>query len=113
MPDTSEITYDQFAAVDIRVGKIIQAEVPSWSKKLLKLTVTFGESQENRTLFSGIQTWYSPEELIDKQFPFITNMAPKKMGEEFSQGMMLMADTADRPILIEVPESIAPGTIIR
>lgn len=106
------ITYDDFAKLDIRVGTVITASAPEWSKKLLRFEVDFGEEIGKRILFSGIKEWYSPESLVGKQFPFIVNLAPKKMGEEESQGMMIMADTADRPVLIAV-ESVPSGSAIR
>jgi len=74
--------------------------------------VDFGEEVGKRILFSGIKEWYSPESLVGKSFPFIVNLAPKKMGDEESQGMMIMADTEAKPVLIEV-DSVPSGSVIR
>ncbi len=106
------ILYDDFAKIDLRVGTIIAASAPEWSKKLLRFEVDFGTEIGKRILFSGIREWYSPEDLVGKSFPFVINLAPKKMGDEESQGMMIMGDTESRPILIEI-DLIPSGTVIR
>lgn len=114
------ISYDDFVKLDIRVGKVIAASEPEWSNKLLRYEVDFGEEIGKRILFSGIRKWYKPEDLIGKCYPFVLNMAPKKMGDEESQGMMLMADTIDgnpgdkeKPTLTPLPDNVEPGTILR
>jgi methionyl-tRNA synthetase len=106
------ITYEDFAKLDIRVGTILSASAPEWSKKLLRFEVDFGEEIGKRILFSGIKEWYSPETLIGKQFPFVVNLAPKKMGDEESQGMMIMADTLEKPVLTPI-ENVPSGSVIR
>jgi methionyl-tRNA synthetase len=117
------ITYDDFLKLDIRVGEIVEACVPEWSKKLLKFTVDFGEEVGKRTIFSGIKDLYQPEEMMGKKGVFIVNLAPKKMGpvvvtdigevREESQGMWLMSDTIEKPVPIIVDNSIANGTVVR
>lgn len=106
------ITYDDFSKLDIRVGTILSASSPEWSKKLLRFEVDFGEEIGKRILFSGIREWYTPESLIGKSFPFVVNLTPKKMGEEESQGMMIMADTPDKPVLTPI-EGVPSGSVIR
>lgn len=107
------ITYDDFVKLDIRVGTVVAATAPEWSKKLLRFEVDFGEEIGKRILFSGIKEWYSPETLIGKQFPFIVNLAPKKMGEEESQGMMIMADGEEKPVLCQFQSEVKSGDIVR
>ena len=107
------ITYDDFAKVDLRIGTIASATAPEWSKKLLRFEVDFGEEIGKRIIFSGIKEWYSPESLVGKQFPFIVNLAPKKMNDEESQGMMIMADGAEKPVLFSLGEPVSAGDIIR
>lgn len=99
------ITYEDFAKLDLRVGTVINCEEKEGSDKLLRLTVDFGE--ETRTIFSGIKKWYSPEDLKGKQFVFVFNLAPRKMMDEESQGMLLAAD-GDKPLPL-TPESQAPN----
>ena len=108
-----EISYDDFAKLDIRVGTIVSASAPEWSKKLLRFEVSFGEELGKRVIFSGIREWYDPESLVGKQFMFLVNLAPKKMGDEFSQGMMIMADATERPTLQPLSYAVADGTMIR
>lgn len=107
------ITYDDFSKLDIRAGKIIAASSPEWSDKLIRYEIDFGEELGKRVLFSGIRKWYSPEDLIGKTVPVIVNMTPKKMGEEESQGMTIMADSDEGAVLIFLDEKIKPGTLIR
>lgn len=114
---TATITYDDFAKLDLRVGKVVAATIPAWSKKLIELTVEFGPELGQKTIFSGVQAWYQPADFIDKHFPFIINLAERKMGEGVSQGMMLMADGEvdgqPHPIIFPVPLTATPGTVIR
>jgi methionine--tRNA ligase beta chain len=107
------INYTDFEKLDIRAGKIVDASAPEWSEKLIRYEIDFGEELGKRVLFSGIRKWYTPEELVGKIVPVIVNMEPKKMGEEFSQGMTIMADGEDGPKLIFLAETIVPGTVIR
>lgn len=107
------INYDDFAKLDIRAGKVIAASLPEWSEKLLRYEVDLGEEVGKRTLFSGIRKWYQPEDIVGKIVPVIVNLAPKKMGDEESQGMCIMADTDAGPVLIFLPENLVPGSVIR
>lgn len=117
-----EITFDDFSKIDIRVGTVTNAEVPEWSHWVIKLTVDFGDFGE-RTIFAGMMKFYKPEEFIGKQFPFIINITPKKIGPagDFSQGMMLAADfVADKdnpdegtPVLFELQKKVPDGTKVR
>jgi methionyl-tRNA synthetase len=107
------INYDDFEKLEIRVGEVISATAPDWSNKLLRMEVDLGDEIGKRILFSGIRKWYQPEEVVGKKMSFIVNMEPKKMGDEESQGMLLMADTEEQPYLIFLPETIKPGTMIR
>jgi len=91
---------------------VIACESPDWSKKLLRFEVDFGELGK-RIIFSGIKQWYSPDEFVGKQFPFLFNLEPKKMGDEESQGMMLMAGADDKPVLFQLQSSVPVGTEVR
>lgn len=107
------IAYPDFEKLDIRIGTIIECAAPDWSKKLLRFEVDFGEELGKHVIFSGIKEWYTPDFFVGKQFPFLVNLPPKKMGEEESQGMMIMADGEEKPILFNLQGSVAPGTIVR
>lgn len=107
------IQYSDFEKLDIRAGKVMAASFPEWSNKLIRMEVDLGEEVGKRILFSGIRKWYQAEELTGKIMPFIVNMEYKKMGDEESQGMLIMVDTKDKPILIYLGEEVVPGTVIR
>ncbi len=107
------INYDDFDKLDIRVGKVVAASLPEWSEKLLRYEVDLGEEIGKRVLFSGIRKWYQPEDVIGKNIPVVVNLAPKKMGEEESQGMCIMVDTKERPFLIFLSEDLELGSVIR
>jgi len=107
------IKYEDFDKVDIRAGKIVSASAPEWSDKLIRYEIDFGEELGKRVLFSGVRKWYQPEDLLGKIVPVIVNMAPKKMGEEESQGMTIMVDGSSGPIMIFLPESVVLGSVVR
>lgn len=107
------IIYDDFAKLDIRAGLIVGANAPEWSEKLIRYEIDLGEEIGKRILFSGIRKWYQPEDLVGKKVPVVVNLAPKKMGDEESQGMVIMLDGPEGPKLIFLPEETIVGTIIR
>lgn len=104
------ITFDEFAKVEILVGTIISAEIPEGSNKLIKYQVDFGTVGE-KTIFSGIQKWFTPEELVGVQTAFVVNLAPKKMGDlGESQGMLLAAEADGQPVLVRFATVVPNGT---
>lgn len=113
----STVTFDDFMKLELRVGLVTNAQLPSWSHKLIELTVDFGADLGVRTILSGVQQWYTPADFLNKKFPFIVNLAERKMGEGVSQGMMLMADDQTSPetapVLLAMPENVAVGSEIR
>jgi methionyl-tRNA synthetase len=110
-PLKEEIVYDDFAKLDIRVGKVIAAEKMEKSNKLLKLTVDTGI--DKRTILSGIAQHYSPEEILGKQVTLVANLAPRKMMGIESQGMILMAEDKDGKLkLVQPSEIVSPGATV-
>ncbi len=107
------INYDTFGKLDIRVGLIVEAEAPDWSEKLIRYIIDFGEEIGKKVLFSGIRAWYKPEDLIGKKVPVILNMEPKKMGKEYSEGMVLMVDGLEKPVMIFLPDEVEVGSTVR
>lgn len=104
------IAWKDFAKVEIRVGTIVEAEVPEESNKLLKYRVDFGELGI-KTIFSGIQKWFKPEDLLGKQTTFVVNLAPKKMGElGESEGMLFAGEVEGKPVLVGFDEKLLNGT---
>lgn len=117
------ISFHDFQKLDIRIGTVVEATVPEWSHWVIKLTVDCGPDVGNRTIFAGMMKFYKPEELVNKQFPFVVNMKPKKIGPmgDFSEGMMLAADligSTDKPeegtpILFKLWKKVPNGTKVR
>jgi methionine--tRNA ligase beta chain len=117
MDKDKKITIGDFAKLDIRIGTIVKAEVPEWSHWVMKLIVEFDDEVGKRTIFAGIMKFYKPEDLKGKQFPFVVNIEPKKIGLEgdVSEGMILVADLGEEaaPILLEPSKKVPNGTRVR
>ena len=93
MPAKEAITYDDFTKMDIRIGKVLEAEIVPKTDKLLKLTVDTG--LDVRTVVSGIAQHYKPEDLLGKQVTILANLEPRKIRGIESKGMILMAENAE------------------
>ncbi|PIR58852.1 MAG: methionine--tRNA ligase [Candidatus Pacebacteria bacterium CG10_big_fil_rev_8_21_14_0_10_56_10] len=105
------IEYDDFAKLDIRIGRVVAASLPDWSRKLIELSVEF--DSDTRSILAGISQWYGPDDLISNYYLFVVNLAEKKMGPAVSQGMMLMADAAERPVPLKITDPVAVGVAVR
>ncbi len=99
---TPEITIDDFAKVQLRVGEIIACEPVPKSSKLLHETVKFGD--EVRSIVSGIAKHYTPEEMVGKKVVFVTNLAPRKVCGVLSEGMILCAEDENGTLSLVIPE---------
>lgn len=88
------ITIDDFAKIDLRIARIVQCQEVEGSKKLLELTLDVGEGR-HRTVFSGIKSAYTPQNLVGKLTVVVANLAPRKMKFGVSEGMVLAASDAD------------------
>ncbi|MBO9682251.1 MAG: methionine--tRNA ligase [Flavisolibacter sp.] len=99
----SEIVYDDFAKLDLRIGTITAAEKVEKADKLLKLQVDLGF--ETRTIVSGIAQHFSPESLVNKQVIVVVNLAPRKMRGIESQGMILTAEQPDGKLILVNPDA--------
>ena len=97
-----EITIDDFAKVQLRVGEIIACEKVEKSSKLLHETVKFGN--ETRSVVSGIAKHYKPEELVGKKVVFVTNLAPRMVCGIVSEGMILAAEDENGTLSLIVPD---------
>ena len=105
------IQYDDFAKLDLRVGKITNAEKVEKADKLLKLEVDMGF--EKRTIVSGIALHFSPENIIGKQVVVVANLAPRKMRGIESNGMILMAEDNGGVLkFISPDEDTSNGSIV-
>jgi methionyl-tRNA synthetase len=107
----SEIVYDDFAKLDLRVGTVTACEKVQKADKLLKLTIDLGT--ETRTIVSGIALHYTAEEMTGKQVVVVINLAPRKMKGIESQGMILTAEDKDGKLrLLKPEEMVSPGSTV-
>lgn len=83
------VSFDDFAKLDLRVGKIVDVQPVEGATKLYKLTVKIGE--EERMLAAGVAEFYAPDELMGKKIVVVANLEPKKVRGVESQGMLLAA----------------------
>lgn len=110
-PVKPEITYDDFAKLDLRSGVITAAEPVKGADKLLKLTVDLGFEQ--RTIVSGIALHFAPHDIVGKRVVVLVNLAPRKMRGVESNGMILMAEQADGTLQFVAAEGdSAAGDVI-
>lgn len=109
----SDITFDDFSKMDIRVGTILEAERVPKTDKLLKLKIDTGIDQ--RTVVSGIAGFYDPEKIVGQQVSILVNLAPRKIKGIESQGMILMAENSKGELAFVSPtkEDINNGSIIK
>ena len=104
------VTFEDFDKLDLQIGKVVECTKKEGSEKLLRLVVDFGE--EKKTIFSGIAKFYTPDEILNKSFVFIVNLAPRKMMDEFSEGMLLCTND-EKPIPLAPIEESNIGSSIR
>lgn len=107
------ITFDDFSKIEIKIGKVINAEKVPETDKLLKLEVDFGED-ENRTIVSGIAHAITSDEIIGKEMPFVVNLEPRTIKGVESNGMIMVAiDADDNPVLINPSKEVPSGSVVR
>lgn len=111
-PIADEIQYDDFAKIDLRIAKIVNAEHVEGADKLLQLTLDIGLDQ--RQVFAGIKSAYAPEDLIGKLTVMVANLAPRKMRFGLSEGMVLAAGPGGKDLFILNPdEGAKPGMRVK
>jgi methionine--tRNA ligase beta chain len=96
------------------VGLVINAVNQEGSEKLIKLTVDFAE-ETPRIIFTAVRPYgYTPEYFLGKKWIFVTNLEPKKIMGEESQGMILAVDgTDDKPVFLVTHDDVAIGAKVR
>ncbi|HOK34663.1 MAG TPA: methionine--tRNA ligase subunit beta [Candidatus Paceibacterota bacterium] len=104
------INFEEFQKIDLKIGKILEAEKVENSEKLLRLKVDLGEEQ--RQIVAGIGKVYQPQDLINQEIVVVVNLEPKTLMGFESQGMLLAADNNGEPILIKPEKEVLPGTKI-
>ena len=112
-----EITFDEFAKVDLRVAKVVSAEHHPDADRLLKLQLDDG-SGTPRQICAGIRGHYEPEDILGKHIVIVANLAPRSIRGEESRGMLIAASSGekgdpDRAVVVMTPMSeIAPGSVV-
>ncbi len=106
---TDTITFDDFAKIDLRVARVLEARPHPNADKLLVLQIDLGTEQ--RQIVAGIRGYYEPDQLVGKSIVVVKNLAPRTMRGETSNGMLLAASNEDRSqvILLTPMSDIPPG----
>ena len=110
LPEPKEqITFDAFEKVEMTVVKVLTCEKVKKSDKLLKFTLDDGTGTP-RQILSGIAKYYEPQELLGKTLVAVTNLAPRKMMGQESQGMLLSAERGDKLNLVMLDDKVPAGS---
>jgi methionyl-tRNA synthetase len=111
-PQKSNISYDEFSKMDIRIGTIIEAERVPKTQKLMKLTIDTGI--DKRTVVSGIAEHFTPEEVVNRQVAILVNLESRKIKGIESHGMILMAENSDGKLSFVLPgEKVDNGSTVK
>jgi methionyl-tRNA synthetase len=106
------VSYDDFSRMDIRIGRILEAERVPKTQKLMKLKVDTG--LDVRTIVSGIAEHFEPEKIIGKQVTLLANLEPRTIKGIESKGMILLAeDNLNRLIFITPDEELQNGSVVK
>lgn len=104
------VSIDDVSNIEIRVGTIVSAEAVPETDKLVKLMVDLGEA-EPRQIVSGIRAYISsPEALVGKQLPFVTNLEPRTIKGLVSNGMLFAVGSDDSFAFLVPHKEVPPGT---
>ncbi len=107
----SEITFQDFEKLSLKVGKITSAEKIPGMRKIIKVQVDIGE--KTATAIAGGAEFYEPASFIGKRVVVLTNMEPKTIAGVKSEVMLLAADFEGKPIWLTVEQDVPVGTKIR
>lgn len=105
------VTAEEFAKLDIRIGKVVSVEPIPRSKKLLKLSVDVGG--ERRTIVAGLAQHYSPEQLAGKNVVVLLNLKPAQLMGVTSEGMLLAAEDEKGPSILTPDRPVKPGSRVK
>ena len=105
-------TIDDFMKIEIKVGTVLSVNVVEGADKLYILLVDMGE-EKPRQILSGIREYVQPDDLLGKQFPFVTNLAPRMLRGHESQGMILAGSDESGLALLNPSKTLVNGTRLR
>lgn len=108
------ITIDDFKKIEAKIGKVLSAVAVENSDKLIKFSIDFGE-ETPRQILSAIREWYTePEKLVGKSMLFCTNLAPRAIRGQESNGMLMAVDGPDgSPVFLVAEREVNPGSSMR
>lgn len=106
------IKIDDFAKLELRVGKVLSCEAHPNADKLLVLKIDIGED-EPRQAVAGLRPWYEPESLVGRQVVFLANLEPAVLRGVESRGMLLAATDGSKVSVIAPDAEMAPGSVVR
>jgi methionyl-tRNA synthetase len=106
-PKEERISIEEFARVDLRSARILEAEKVAGSKKLIRMIIEIGD--EKRQIVAGIGRKYSPESLLGKKIIVVANLQPARLMGLESNGMLLAATSGEDPILAGFDEDVPSG----
>ena len=104
----SQISFEEFKKLDMRVGTVISVERVPRTERLYKIAVDLGEADRRQTVSSLVE-YYSPEQLLGKKIIFLANLKPTKFAGESSEGMLLAAERGDKLVLLTSDKEIENG----
>ena len=108
----TNITYDDFSKLDIRVAKIIATEPIEGKSRIIKGRIDLGNDDQRDVIIGGAQ-YFQPEEMVGKTVIVIANLEPKKMAGVESNAMLLAADVDDKPFWLTVDGDVPLGSPIK
>lgn len=108
----AKLSYDDFAKLQLRVAKVLEAQPHPNADKLVVLKIDLGTEQ--RQICAGLRAFYPPEQLVGKNIIVVANLAPRMMRGMESNGMLLAATSPDRTrvIILTTDGEIEPGSVV-
>jgi EMAP domain len=106
------ITIEDFQKIDIKLGTVLSVDIIEGADKLYKLSVDLGE-EKPRQILSGIREFVNPEDLLGKQFSFVTNLPPRMLRGHASEGMILAGSDESGLALLLPSKTLKNGTKLR
>lgn len=107
----SQISIEDFARIQMRVGQVLEAEKIENSRKLIKLRVDIGT--EVRQVVAGIAEAYEPESLLNKKVVLVANLKPARLMGVESNGMIVAASVDGKPVLATFTEEVPNGALLK
>jgi methionyl-tRNA synthetase len=105
------INYEDFAKVELRTAKVLEANIHSNADKLYVLKIDLGD--KTTQIVAGIRNYYTPEELIGKSVVIVANLEPKTIRGVESNGMLLAAHSRDSLAVLTLDRAVEPGSPIK